>query len=306
MYFCLNTDLLPKVSYIGRTITPKHWVHHNRNSEEYLLYLIHSGTLYVQERGIKFALHAGDMLLLEPGFSHEGYQESSCDYYAIHFSADTFTTFDCSQFDTIESTLLANKRLFYNCDPLSYEPYTKSRLFIPKDLRITDSSVFEQVEQGIQEAIFSYEEQNEHFKLICSCKLIEILTLLSNYFSNKVLRDPAGQHSMAVHLSKTQELLAYLRKSYQEKLTGEQIAKEMNMNFDYLNRIFKKQTGFTIFAYLLTIRINKAKELLLHGTMKSYEIARVVGFRDEYHFSKAFKKSVGLTPTQFLQHVKED
>ena len=271
---------------MSRNITPEHWTHLSRVTDEYILYIINSGTLYIKEGDYEYELHAGDMLLLEPGYPHEGYREISCDYYYIQFSENTFTTFDCSKFDTIESILLANKRLFYNCDPLSYEPYTQSKLFIPKDLCITDSSVLTRIDQYMQEALFAFNGQNEHFKLICSCKLIEILTI-------------SGQ------MNKTRELLLLLRSCYGEKLTGDMISNKLNINFDYLNRVFKKQTGFTIFGYLNTIRINKAKELLLTGTMKSYEIAQIVGFNDEYHFSKAFKKSVGQTPTQFLHQTSK-
>lgn len=305
MYFCLQTDNLPKVSYMSRNITPEHWTHLSRVTDEYILYIINSGTLYIKEGDYEYELHAGDILLLEPGYPHEGYKESSCDYYYIQFSENTFTTFDCSKFDTIESILLANKRLFYNCDPLSYEPYTQSKLFIPKDLCITDSSVLTRIDQYMQEALFAFNGQNEHFKLICSCKLIEILTILSSYFSEKVFHETNSRGTISGQMNKTRELLLLLRNSYGEKLTGDMISNKLNINFDYLNRVFKKQTGFTIFGYLNTIRINKAKELLLTGTMKSYEIAQMVGFNDEYHFSKAFKKSVGQTPTQFLHQTSK-
>ena len=290
---------------MSRNITPEHWTHLSRVTDEYILYIVNSGTLYIQECDCKHELHAGDILLLEPDYPHEGYKESSCDYYYIQFSKNTFTTFDCSKFDTIESILLANKRLFYNCDPLSYEPYTQSKLFIPKDLYIADTTVLRQIDQYMQEALFAFNDQNEHFKLICSCKLIEILTILSTYFSEKILHETSSRGNVDGQLNKTRELLMLLRNSYGEKLTGDLISSKLNMNFDYLNRVFKKQTGFTIFGYLNTIRINKAKELLLAGTMKAYEIARMVGFNDEYHFSKAFKKSVGQTPTQFVQHTNK-
>lgn len=290
---------------MSRNVTPEHWTHLSRVTDEYILYIINSGTLYIKEGDYEYELHAGDILLLEPGYPHEGYKESSCDYYYIQFSENTFTTFDCSKFDTIESILLANKRLFYNCDPLSYEPYTQSKLFIPKDLCITDSSVLTQIDQYMQEALFAFNGQNEHFKLICSCKLIEILTILSSYFSEKVFHETNSRGTISGQMNKTRELLLLLRSCYGEKLTGDMISNKLNINFDYLNRVFKKQTGFTIFGYLNTIRINKAKELLLTGTMKSYEIAQIVGFNDEYHFSKAFKKSVGQTPTQFLHQTSK-
>ncbi|MHB8130504.1 MAG: helix-turn-helix transcriptional regulator, partial [Mobilitalea sp.] len=76
-------------------------------------------------------------------------------------------------------------------------------------------------------------------------------------------------------------------------------------NFDYLNRCFKKMTGYTIFAYLNLIRINKAKELILSTHMRFNEIGYLVGIESPYYFSRLFRKTVGKTPTEYYNdHVE--
>ena len=93
----------------------------------------------------------------------------------------------------------------------------------------------------------------------------------------------------------------YLHEHYAEKITGDMIGQNLNMDFDYLNRLFKKQLDVTIFTYLNRVRVNKAKELLLEGHRKAYEIAGEVGYCDEFYFSKMFKKEVGVSPSAWLK-----
>ncbi len=303
MYFCFNTDLFPKVSYMNRNITPNNWTHPTRFSEEYVLLIINHGCLYLKEDDIQHELKEGDMLLLEPGHLLSGYRESACDYHYIHCSPETFSTFDCSQFESISKIVIENRHLYYKCNPFGYELYQKARLFIPKDLHINDTKIMNVICEKMEESIRSLERHDEYYKFLCSCKWIEILSLLSTYFAEVTITNSRFNNSMVVSNKKIQEILDFLHLNYANKLTGSFISQSFNMNFDYLNRNFKKQIGLTIFEYLTTIRIHKAKELLLGGTMKSYEIATVTGFSNEYHFSKTFKKCVGLSPKQYKEKL---
>lgn len=83
------------------------------------------------------------------------------------------------------------------------------------------------------------------------------------------------------------------------------IERQFECNFDYLNRIFKKQTGQTIFAYLTKVRIAKAKMLLTSGNLPICTIARQVGYEDIYYFSNVFKKQTGYSPTRYRKMVLE-
>ena len=121
------------------------------------------------------------------------------------------------------------------------------------------------------------------------------------YYSHTVFNEREDDPLQVQHREKVQLILNFLYGAYGQKITGKRISNLCSMSFDYLNRMFKKQTGITIFEYLNRIRINKAKELLLTGTMKSSEIAAAVGYCDEYHFSKAFKKAAGVSPRKYLE-----
>lgn len=123
---------------------------------------------------------------------------------------------------------------------------------------------------------------------------------LAAYFSQTTLTH-TSQNFTAPQQSIISELTHYLYSHYREKLTSTDLEKQFDMNFVYLNRLFKKQNGMPVFTYLNKIRIDKAVELLISGHTKSFEIARAVGYSDEYYFSKVFKKQLGISPQNYLR-----
>lgn len=82
------------------------------------------------------------------------------------------------------------------------------------------------------------------------------------------------------------------------------IAKEMNMNANYLGQLFKRETGKTYSAYVTELRIEKAKEMLVSGDLSINEIAATLGFNDYFYFLKTFKRVSGYTPKQYRHYQK--
>lgn len=90
MLISYNADLLPKVRMLGQIRYNEPWIHFSRCINEWVLYVIRDGNLYLQEDGIRYHLSAGDFFLLEPGLPHEGFQKAACDYYYAHFTASRY------------------------------------------------------------------------------------------------------------------------------------------------------------------------------------------------------------------------
>ena len=72
---------------------------------------------------------------------------------------------------------------------------------------------------------------------------------------------------------------------------------------NHLSSIFKTVTGKTISAYCGELRIQRAQELLATTPMKLRQIAEKLGYYDQYHFCKAFKKATGLSPSAYRAEV---
>lgn len=91
----------------------------------------------------------------------------------------------------------------------------------------------------------------------------------------------------------------YIDKHYPNNLTVEAIADAACLSPGYAGRIFKEQLGLPIMDYVLKVRIDKSKKLLLNPHYQIQAIAEKVGYGDAGYFTKVFRKFEGITPTQF-------
>ena len=64
-------------------------------------------------------------------------------------------------------------------------------------------------------------------------------------------------------------------------------------------RIFKKEVGTSVITYITDLRIKKAKDLLEHSDLKTFEISDAVGIHDPAYFSVLFKKYTGMSPKSY-------
>lgn len=97
----------------------------------------------------------------------------------------------------------------------------------------------------------------------------------------------------------TQNIIQYIQHHYAEDISYETLAEIFHFNASHINRVFKKNTGKSLHAFLLDYRLNIAMELLRSQAIPINEIAIMVGFTDIPHFIKTFKKFTGKTPARY-------
>ncbi|MCL2320582.1 MAG: AraC family transcriptional regulator [Oscillospiraceae bacterium] len=97
---------------------------------------------------------------------------------------------------------------------------------------------------------------------------------------------------------------AHLRHNYAQTLNFSDISAHYGFSSAYLSKIFKEHTGTSPGKYLNEYRINIAKKLLMDSNLSVKDIAQKVGFEDQFHFSKNFKNTVGISPLQFREQWK--
>ena len=101
-------------------------------------------------------------------------------------------------------------------------------------------------------------------------------------------------------------IISYINENYHKKITLEQISQKFYFNRNYLCLLFKKNLNITFSNYLKTVRLEKAKDLLLRGEYSISTIAEKVGYSDYSYFHKSFRQYFGKTPTSFIQHCSKN
>ncbi|MBR2402266.1 MAG: response regulator [Lachnospiraceae bacterium] len=93
----------------------------------------------------------------------------------------------------------------------------------------------------------------------------------------------------------------YIEKHYMEPINTSVVAQTVYLSPSYANHCFTTECGTTIFGYIIECRINKAKQLLCETDEQIIRIAELVGYSGKTSFYLAFKRSVGISPTEYRQ-----
>lgn len=93
--------------------------------------------------------------------------------------------------------------------------------------------------------------------------------------------------------------LQYIEEHYGEQIRLEDLADRVNLNPVYFSQVFKKQTGENFSDYLIGYRMDMAKQLLINSGYNINEISDKVGYSDSSYFSRLFKKTVGIKPSEY-------
>lgn len=148
--------------------------------------------------------------------------------------------------------------------------------------------------KGIYEDFFiNYQNYINSLSFFANSLFFQIMTVIASERSTERVKE--AEHSGIV-----QKIFDYINVAHSNpNIKIEQLCKMVNISHPHLCRIFKSETSMSMMTYLKTVRLKKAAELLKHSQMSIKEIAYSVGYNDEVHFCKEFKKNYNLTANSF-------
>ena len=152
------------------------------------------------------------------------------------------------------------------------------------------------------EMLEEYERQMPGSTDLIRLNLIRMMILMMRETFQTIITDtsPSVSPLKTQRTKLIEDILSYLNQNYASRISLEQIAKNVFMSPSYICKIFKQEMGESPINYLIRIRMEKARNLLLQEEGYSVkEIACLVGYEDIYQFSKLFKKYYGVAPSYF-------
>ena len=100
-------------------------------------------------------------------------------------------------------------------------------------------------------------------------------------------------------------IIRYLQEHLDKEISLNILADEFHLSSQYISQLFKSEIGVNFLAYLTSIRMERAKKLLLTTSLSIGEISEKCGYADYRVFTKAFKKEEGSTPSQYRRNFLE-
>lgn len=127
---------------------------------------------------------------------------------------------------------------------------------------------------------------------------------IGEWFKQDLLKPIIGflnQQAESQYLNIVNRMVKLIQDRYDQNITLEGCATELNFHPVYLSRVFKKEMGITFSDYLAEYRMNVAKEWLETTTMRLSEVAEKLNYSNTTAFIRIFRKVVGMTPGQYRE-----
>ena len=126
-------------------------------------------------------------------------------------------------------------------------------------------------------------------------------SFLINLLRLKLDKDKSTVYSekKEFHSSVARKIIKELSASVYSSLSIEVLSEKLNYGRTFLCTVFKEETGVSINKFYTDLKIREAKHLMDEGKLNFTEISEKLNFSSPYYFTKVFKKSVGLSPSEY-------
>ncbi len=240
------------------------WKHAALLLEDYELFVVTKGVLYLEYNKKQYHIKEGEMLLLppvpEPYNERRGYQSSDCAFYWMHFDYDKSSD---------------------NSDIIILPEY--GRLQQPEKATILMKQLQDASRNDLGRITLNY---------MTSAILCEVYDDIQRGLYSVAENDDAGKQ---VH----EDIINYVRHNIHTRLTVSQIAKHFGYNDKYISQMFCQYYGITLKKFILESKASAASFFLADTNLTIEEIATKLGYSDSHNFSRSYKSITGHSPTAY-------
>lgn len=291
-------EINPYVRICVRTITNKEWKLTDRIIYDHQFVLVSKGKgeIYIENR--RYQVKKGDLVLIYPGKIH-GFLPDSIDPFVmevVHF--DFFyekerNFWPHKKYHLQEGEDLTN---IPEKEMMREHPVFEKAINFPEYLSLKNYTTAEVL---MKKMISMNTEMLTGREILIKSIFLEFLYLVYQEemkSKEKCANDGFEQIKVA---------LEYMNEHYSEKISIKTLADLCSLSINYFSTLFKRHTTISPKKYLIKLRLEKAKELLVQSQATITEICIQTGFRDIHYFSQYFKCQEGYSPSAYRIMIKK-
>ena len=249
--------------------------------KEYELVLLHGGNCRFLVGNQFFYLQPGQLLMLDGMTIHKAYVSGDPQDYersVLRFDSDWIRP------------LLQDINLERLLNLFEENSSGLIRIFKKRDEAIIENMIGEI-------ATLVDLEENRLNEARLKLGVVQLLIQIS-IFTDYIIRKDEGFRDEKTEIA--EKVSNFLFKNYHRSISIDDVSQAVNLSKSYMSHVFKEVTGHTIMTYLMQYRLSKARSQI---TQEPNQLIKVIsqenGFESEAHFSRFFKKNIGLSPSQY-------
>lgn len=294
-------QISPYIRYVNDEVYKGPQVHSNRIIYDHEFVLCLHGEARMILDGVNYTLKKGDLFYIKPNVKNQMILD---DNKSVHIS--------CIHFDwvTLDENFNFTAEKYYIHMNLSTEEinfieklkqrpnYAVSEFYFPPILRNLN---LDKLQPLFKELYFHSHQNDLTSKIMVKSLFLNIIaSIMEDRFS------PSGAQKDHYHIKTIHHAIEYMQIHYTKDLNTTVLSKHYGLSAKYFGALFKEVTGITMNDYLLVIRLENAKKLLLTSNQTIEQLSRNVGIHDVYYFTKLFKRAEGITPGKYRRMLTNE
>lgn len=252
------------------------------------LWYVLKGSYLHYFNGVRFTQHAGELLIVPPFFKH-----------SIDTSKSDGIKFICCEFS---EGFVNNVFSYDKKGTLFYQTYLQPLLenaSLMNPVLSFDIDTTNKLEIIFNHLLREYQKITEFSFTYIRMNLIKFLTIIASKYEN------ADNTLFSKYRTSILRTFDYTEENYSKNITLKDICTVAMMSVSSFSHVFKQITGTTFIEYLNYLRVNQARERLVHTNQTVVDICLDCGFRDVTYFNHVFKKLTGFAPITYRDIYEE-
>ena len=278
----LNEIIINKIISIHYYEFSKTFKYDGESHDFWEMVYVDKGTINIKADKKNYTLSQGEIIFHKPNEFHSIYanEVDAANVFVFSFDAPqksmVFFKNRCMQ---VPPELKKHIAAIVNESEKTFQPMKVN----DKSLKVRDDAPY-----GGQQLIRTYLEQ------------FLILLIRTNQKNSDVRLFPTKE-SLENHL--VGDIIEYLKNNMDKKINMDDVCEEFKYSKTYLSSIFRKDTGYTIIAYWVELKIKEAKRLIRSSSLNFSQISDKLAFDNPHYFARVFKRVTKMTPSEYKNSI---